>query len=120
MQADDAVAWAERLKAFGHPTRLLILAELLKGTKCVNDMSELLDRPQPNVSQHLMALRESGLVGFDRKGLSRCYYLTRPGLVRGLFDLLEQPAAGGTPAGQTEAKGPKAGSRVQSSADSHA
>jgi len=90
MQEDQAHAWAGLLKVFGHPTRLMILAELLQQTRCVNDMTELLDRLQPNVSQHLMALRDSGLVGFYREGVSRCYYLARPDLVRGLFDLLER------------------------------
>jgi ArsR family transcriptional regulator len=90
MEDKQAHAWGRRMKAFAHPTRLMILRQLLGGTTCVNDMTELLDRPQPNVSQHLMALRKNGLVGFYREGVSRCYYLARPELVRGLFDLLLQ------------------------------
>lgn len=109
MDDDEARTRADLLKVLGHPTRLMILNELLRGTKCVNDMSDLLDRPQPNVSQHLMALRESGLVGFSRDGVSRCYYLARPDLVRGLFDLLERefrsaPAAGRTGPRRRKAK----------------
>jgi len=113
---DEALAWSQRLKLFGHPTRLMILWELLKGGKCVNDMSELLDRPQPNVSQHLMALREGGLVGFSRDGVSRCYFLARPDLVRGLFNLLEQENRRGSGMGRTEAKMKNAVRKVQSSA----
>ncbi len=75
MRDRDIVAAATWLRAAAHPTRLKILAELRKGTKCVNDISDLLDRPQPNVSQHLAALREHGLVGFYQRGVSRCYYL---------------------------------------------
>ena len=90
MNDEQAVAWAGLLKAFAHPTRLMILHRLLGGTTCVTEMTELLGRPQPNVSQHLMALRESGLVGCYREGVSRCYYLARPELVRGLFDVLDQ------------------------------
>jgi len=115
---DQTFAWAQLLKVLGHPTRLMILGELLKGAKCVNAMSELLDRPQPNVSQHLMALRESGLVGFSRDGVSRCYYLARPDLVRGLFDLLEQEIRRGSEIGRTEAKRRKAARKVKSSAGS--
>ena len=90
MKDEQAVTWAGVLKAFAHPTRLMILRQLLGGTTCVTAMTELLDRPQPNVSQHLTALRESGLVGCYREGVSRCYYLARPELVRGLLDLLLQ------------------------------
>ena len=88
MRTDDACGRADLLRALAHPTRLAILAELLKGVKCVNDMAELLDRPQPNVSQHLMALRESGLVECRHDGVFRCYYLTRPGLVQDLLNVL--------------------------------
>jgi len=118
LRNDQASAWSQLLKVFGHPTRLMILGELLKGGKCVNDMSELLDRPQPNVSQHLMALRESGLVGFSRDGVSRCYFLARPDLVRGLFNLLEQEIRRGSGIGRTEAKMKKAARKVKSSAGS--
>ena len=118
MRDDEAFAWSQRLKVFGHPTRLMILGELLKGGKCVNDMSELLDRPQPNVSQHLMALRESGLVGFSRDGVSRCYFLARPDLVRGLFDLLERENRSGSEMGRTGEKRRKAARKANSSAGS--
>jgi ArsR family transcriptional regulator len=88
MRNSDAAGRADLLKVLSHPTRLAILAELLKGVKCVNDMAELLARPQANVSQHLMALRESGLVECRHDGLFRCYYLTRPGLVHDLLEVL--------------------------------
>lgn len=88
MRSSDAHTWADLLKVLSHPTRLAILAELLEGVKCVNDMADLLSRPQPNVSQHLMALRESGLVECQHDGLFRCYYVTRPGLVQALIEAL--------------------------------
>jgi len=115
MRDDEALAWGGLLRAFGHPTRLMILAELLKGTRCVNDMTELLDRPQPNVSQHLMALRKGGLVDFYREGHSRCYYLARPDLVRGLFDLLEQEARRLSETGQTSTRKREASRKVKPS-----
>ena len=115
MRDDEALAWGGLLRAFGHPTRLMILAELLKGTRCVNDMTELLARPQPNVSQHLMALRESGLVDFYREGLSRCYYLASPDFIRGLFDLLEQETRRPSETGQTAKRKREASQKVESS-----
>jgi len=116
MEDTQAHAWAPLLKAFAHPTRLMILRQLLGRTTCVNDMTELLDRPQPNISQHLMALRETGLVGFYREGVSRCYYLDRPELVRGLFDLLLQEDGRATETGGTGRTKRKTGRKAKSSA----
>ena len=67
---------------------------MVKGPKCVNHIRELLDVPQPNVSQHLTVLRHSGLVAFYGQGRRRCYYLPRPALVKALFEFLhgEYPA----------------------------
>ena len=81
--------WVELLKAVAHPARLAILAEMVHGPKCVTHIRELLAVRQPNVSQHLTTLRHSGLVAFYRDGARRCYYLTRPALVRALFAFLD-------------------------------
>lgn len=79
---------AELLKAFSHPTRLLILYELLDGPKCVTDMEDLLPARQANISQHLAVLRYSRLVDYAQDGALRCYYLCRPKLVRDLLALI--------------------------------
>ena len=76
------------LKALAHPTRLQIVGELLKGTKCVTDIQDLLPASQANISQHLTVLRHAGLVDFTQSGAQRCYFLLRPELVAGLFQLL--------------------------------
>jgi ArsR family transcriptional regulator len=86
--ADDLIAGAELLKACGHPTRLTILHELLAGVKCVTDIEDLLSMRQANVSQHLTVLRHAQLVDFAQDGALRCYYLTRPRLVRDILRLL--------------------------------
>lgn len=88
MDADRANEWGDLLKAFAHPTRLRILDELLKGTRCVTDMEEILPVTQVNISQHLTVLRNARLVDFAHDGALRCYYLSRPGLVEGILDLL--------------------------------
>lgn len=77
------------LRVLGHPVRLAILAELNKGPKCVTDIQELLEMPQPNVSQHLAALRHEKIVDYHEDGKQRCYYLARPGLVKSLLRFLE-------------------------------
>ena len=84
----DPAPMAETLKAFAHPIRLMILQELLEGTKCVTDMEELLPAKQANISQHLSVLRNAKLVDFAQDGALRCYYLARPKLVRDMLRLV--------------------------------
>ena len=79
---------AELLRTLAHPTRMAILEELAQGAKCVTDIRDLLDISQPNVSQHLTALRREQVVDFHENGKLRCYYITRPKLVNGLLRLL--------------------------------
>lgn len=88
MDADRAYEWADLLKAFAHPTRLQILAELGKGTRCVTDMEDILPVTQVNISQHLTVLRNARLVDFAQDGAVRCYYLSRPKLVEGVLALI--------------------------------
>jgi len=88
MDPDRAYEWAELIKAFAHPTRLQILAELGKGTRCVTDMEDLLPVTQVNISQHLTVLRNARLVDFVQDGALRCYYLSRPKLADGVLALL--------------------------------
>jgi ArsR family transcriptional regulator len=88
MDPDRAYERAELLKAFAHPTRLQILAELHKGTRCVTDMEDILPVTQVNISQHLTVLRNAKLVDFAQNGGTRCYYLSRPKLVEGVLALI--------------------------------
>ena len=79
---------AELLRTLAHPLRLAILEELGRGAKCVTDIRDLLDVAQPNISQHLKALRREQIVDFYEDGNLRCYYITRPTLVKALAALL--------------------------------
>lgn len=95
----EAQAAAEVLKAFSHPTRLAILQELLAGPKCVTDMEELLPARQANISQHLGVLRHAKLVDYAQDGALRCYYLSRPRLVKDMLALVgrDEPIVKRTP-----------------------
>jgi len=64
---------ARLIKAVAHPTRLHILEILSKGESCVCHLTTILKRRQPYVSQHLMTLRQVGLVK-DRKDGTMVYY----------------------------------------------
>lgn len=81
--------WVNILKALGHATRLQIVSELLKGTKCVTDIHDILPMSQANISQHLTILRHAGLVDFTQKGAQRCYFLSCPRLVEEIIALLK-------------------------------
>lgn len=64
---------ARLIKAMAHPARLHILQILSKGESCVCHLTTILKRRQPYVSQHLMTLRQAGLVK-DRKDGPMVYY----------------------------------------------
>jgi len=90
MDFGTANKWADVLKAFGHPTRLQIVEELLNGTKCVTDIQEILPASQANISQHLSVLRHAGIVNFAQDGSQRCYYVSRPKLASAVIALLAE------------------------------
>jgi ArsR family transcriptional regulator len=82
---NDLISRIEILKLIAHPTRIAILDELSKGVKCVSDLQEFLEISQPNISQHLSALRHAGIIDYFIDGRLRCYFLKNPFIV----DLLE-------------------------------
>jgi ArsR family transcriptional regulator len=60
-------------KGLADQTRLRILNLLIHGELCVCDIQYVLETPQPNVSRHLIYLKNSGLV-LDRREGARMYY----------------------------------------------
>ncbi|RJQ20552.1 MAG: ArsR family transcriptional regulator [Nitrospiraceae bacterium] len=79
----------EILKLIAHPARIAILDELAKGVKCVSDLEEFLELSQSNVSQHLSALKHSGLIDYFIDGRLRCYFLKNP-LVPDILAILKK------------------------------
>ncbi len=84
-------------KALADVTRLRILNLLLHGELCVCDIQFVLNSPQPNVSRHLIYLKNAGLVQDRRRG-PRIYYslMQSPiGVHKNVFpflsDLFRQP-----------------------------
>lgn len=65
--------------AFAHPVRLQILEELRKKDRCVSELVELIKNvSQSQVSNHLMCLRDCGLVDSKREWRKVYYSLTDP------------------------------------------
>jgi ArsR family transcriptional regulator, zinc-responsive transcriptional repressor len=65
----------ELLKALANPLRLAIVDELGRGPRCVHELVDALDAPQPLVSQHLRVLRSAHLVATERRGREVAYFL---------------------------------------------
>ena len=69
---------ARLLALLAHPIRLQIVDLLRHGEVCVCDMQAALNQRQAYVSQHLMTLREAGLVTCRKDGLRVYYQLNDP------------------------------------------
>jgi ArsR family transcriptional regulator len=74
MQAEQLTA---DLEVLAHPVRLQILSLLARheGRVCVCDLEAAVPVKQPTVSHHLRVLRDTGLVGVERRGLWAYYYV---------------------------------------------
>ena len=76
----QSAAW--QLKAIAHPVRLAILDVLLASEEaCVCHMEVVLGQRQAYLSQHLMALRESGVVADRRDGRNIFYRIKTPDML---------------------------------------
>lgn len=80
---------AELLKALAHPRRLEIVQLLRDGALCVSDIYEMLDLPQANISQHLMILRDAGVVTSVRDGKQIIYKIANKKIIHA-SDLLRE------------------------------
>jgi DNA-binding transcriptional ArsR family regulator len=69
---------ARRFRMLGEPQRLRILQVLEGGEKTVGEIVETLEGNQPNISKHLQALNDAGLVGRRREGNSIFYAIADP------------------------------------------
>ncbi|HEV2087056.1 MAG TPA: metalloregulator ArsR/SmtB family transcription factor [Cryptosporangiaceae bacterium] len=68
-------AAGELLRALAAPMRIAIVLQLDGGPRCVHELVDALDAPQPLVSQHLRVLRAAGVVTAQRRGREVAYSL---------------------------------------------
>jgi DNA-binding transcriptional ArsR family regulator len=80
---------ANLFKALSHPTRLAILHLLREDESCVFHLEAALGCRQAHISQHLMILREAGLVLDRREGSNVYYHVTALG-VFAVLDAVQQ------------------------------
>jgi DNA-binding transcriptional ArsR family regulator len=80
---------ASYLKALGHPTRLQMARELMKGELSVGEVEERVNVQQANASQHLNILRINGIVNSRRQGTLKYYSLQEPGKIERIIKAIE-------------------------------
>lgn len=81
MKPDLQHHYEERAKiitAMAHSTRLFIMDELLKGEKCVCQLTEMIGHDMSTVSKHLSIMKNAGLVKSHKEGTTVYYSLTVP------------------------------------------
>ncbi|MDX2152700.1 MAG: metalloregulator ArsR/SmtB family transcription factor [Bryobacteraceae bacterium] len=86
----DAVS--KRLRLLGEPQRLRILQSLDNGERTVTEIVEATGASQPNISKHLHALSEAGVVARRRDG-NNVYYSLADQTVFRVFELVWKSAA---------------------------
>jgi ArsR family transcriptional regulator len=86
---DEEAELAALCKALAHPHRVHILRFLLAQQACyAGDIAQRLPVAPSTVSQHLLSLKEAGLIQGEVQGPRRCYCVA-PGAVERLRALLE-------------------------------
>jgi ArsR family transcriptional regulator len=68
-------AAGDLLRALAAPLRIAIVLQLREKSRCVHELVDALDVPQPLVSQHLRILKAAGVVDGERSGREVMYRL---------------------------------------------
>ncbi|MET0702644.1 MAG: metalloregulator ArsR/SmtB family transcription factor [Mycobacterium sp.] len=63
------------LRALAAPVRIAIVLQLQESQRCVHELVDALEVPQPLVSQHLRILKSAGVVAGERSGREVLYRL---------------------------------------------
>lgn len=69
---------ARRFRLLGEPARLRLLRELESGERTVNELTEAVGGTQANISRHLTAMFEGGLLNRRREAGSVYYSIGDP------------------------------------------
>ena len=78
---------ASRFRALSEPMRLRLLNLLMQGEQTVGGLVEASGSSQANVSKHLALLRDAGMIGMRKEGLTTICYIADP-IVGELCDLM--------------------------------
>lgn len=76
---------AELCKVFSNANRLMILELLTDGTEyTVSEIEEIVDIPQPTISQHLKVMRDQGVVDRRKEGVRSFYSISDERISHGM------------------------------------
>lgn len=76
---------AELCKVFSNANRLMILELLAEEEECtVSRIEDIVDIPQPTISQHLKVMRDQGVVDRRKEGVRSFYSLSDDRIDQGL------------------------------------
>ena len=88
VSASDAARLAPMFKALGDPARLQMMSMIAaKPELCVCEITPAFELSSGTISHHLKTLRETGLVGCERRG-TYVYYWVQPEALEALAVLL--------------------------------
>ena len=71
-------ARAAIIKAMAHATRLIIIDELSRKPRCVQELTDTIGADTSTVSRHLSVLKTVGIINSQKKGLQVFYSLRVP------------------------------------------
>lgn len=97
MKADEREFFESRaviFKAMAHSTRLFILTTLLKGERCVCELTELIGADMSTVSKHLLVLKNGGLIRSYKDG-KKVMYVLNCKCIGSFFECIESVLDGG-------------------------
>jgi ArsR family transcriptional regulator len=81
-------ARAQVFKALAHPSRLMIVDELMRAERCVCELTALVGSDMSTVSKHLSVLKAAGVVQDERRG-AQIWYSLRMKCVTRFFTCVE-------------------------------
>jgi DNA-binding transcriptional ArsR family regulator len=81
-------ARAQVFKALAHPSRLLMVDELMREERCVCELTALVGSDMSTVSKHLAVLKAAGVVQDERRG-AQIWYRLRMKCVSKFFTCVE-------------------------------
>jgi DNA-binding transcriptional ArsR family regulator len=87
-------AAGDLLRALAAPVRIAIVLQLRAAPRCVHDLVDALDEPQPLISQHLRVLKEAGVVHGERRGREVVYALVDDHLAHIVVDAVAHAEEG--------------------------
>ena len=87
ISSELSVSLAETFRLMGQPVRIQILLTIAREETCVCHIEAALGIRQAVISQHLMVLRDAGLVAASRDGRNIFYRLAKPGLYEAIYQV---------------------------------